>query len=84
MTEAAKMRMKRIERLLSELEYEIVRGVMEREIEPDLHVLKTFPCRGRGDDMAQLEIHLYPVNGGPGLNRPAKVKLRLVDPEAGQ
>ena len=56
-TTPAQMRKARIERLLSELEYEIVRGVMEREIEPDLHFSKIFPCPGRGDGLAALELH---------------------------
>lgn len=37
MTEAAKMRKERITRLLSELEYELVRGLVEGEIEEEMH-----------------------------------------------
>lgn len=36
MSEAAKMRMERIERLLRELEYEVTRGVMENEVDEDI------------------------------------------------
>lgn len=79
MGEAAKMRLERIERLLSELEYEITRGVMEREIEPDFHFRKLFPCAGRGDGMAQMELHVWPATRRdmPGYTRAPK--LRLVD-----
>ena len=35
MSEAAKMRMERINRLFKELEYEIIRGITEREIEEE-------------------------------------------------
>lgn len=59
--ESAKMRMERIERLMSELEYEVVRGVMEHEIEPDIHLSKVFPCTGRGDNAARLDVHVSPA-----------------------
>ena len=80
MSQAAQMRKERIERLLSELEYEIIRGVMEREIEPDIHLRKLFPCGGRGNNMAQMELHVWPAgrDAMPGLG-PASVKLRLVE-----
>lgn len=79
-TTSAQMRKARIERLLSELEYEIVRGVMEREIEPDLHFSKIFPCPGRGDGLAALELHLSPAkrNNCPSWPRSGP-KLRVVD-----
>lgn len=35
-TAAAKMRMERIKRLLRELEYEVTRGIMEREIDEEI------------------------------------------------
>lgn len=37
MSEAAAMRKERIERLLSELQYELVRGLTEGEIEEEMH-----------------------------------------------
>lgn len=37
MSEAAKMRKERIERLLGELQYELVRGLMDGEIEEEMH-----------------------------------------------
>lgn len=36
MSEAAKMRMERITRLLRELEYEVTRGIMENEIDEEI------------------------------------------------
>jgi hypothetical protein len=80
MEEAAKMRIARIERLLSELEYEIARGVMEREIEPDIHMSRIFPCIGRGDGTARLDVHVYPGSphmGSSGMRRQSP-KLRTV------
>jgi len=80
MTEADKMRMERIERLLSELEYEIVRGVMEHEIEPDIHLSRIFPCTGRGDNLARLDVHVGPAGSydmaGQGKILP---RLRIVE-----
>lgn len=61
MSEAAKMRMERIERLIAELEYEIIRGVMEHEIEPEIHFAKIFPCTGRGDNLARIDLHVSPA-----------------------
>jgi hypothetical protein len=61
MSEAAKMRMERITRLIHELEYEIIRGVMEHEIEPDIHFSKVFPCTGRGDNLARIDLHVSPA-----------------------
>ena len=57
----AQMRMERIERLIRELEYEVVRGVMEHEIEPEIHFSKIFPCTGRGDDLARMDLHVSPA-----------------------
>lgn len=87
-SEAAKMRLERIKRLMSEIEYEIFRGVMDREIEPDMHYSKIFPCIGRGDmDAAMLELHLFPIGRhiSAGMNK--MPRLRLVedgDNDAGQ
>jgi hypothetical protein len=82
MSEAAKMRMERITRLLNELEYEIVRGVMEREIEPELHFSKIFPCSNRGNGTAVLELHLSPGSNhwGAHHDRMQGPKLRVVRP----
>ncbi|MCA0204339.1 MAG: hypothetical protein LCH92_08355 [Proteobacteria bacterium] len=74
------MRKERIERLLEELAYEVTRGVMEREIEPDIHFHKLFPCVGRGDDMAQLEFHVWPASKSTAPARwDGKAKLRLIE-----
>jgi hypothetical protein len=81
MTEAATMRMERIKRLISELEHEIVRGVMEREIEPDIHFSKQFPCAGRGDGTAFIDLHVSPGGGGRSgyVGAPRGPRLRLVE-----
>lgn len=80
MSTAAQMRKERIERLLEELAYEVTRGVMEREIEPDLHFRRLFPCVGRGDDMAQLEFHVWPATNAAMPSRwDGKAKLRLIE-----
>jgi hypothetical protein len=87
MSEAAKMRLERIQRLMSELEYEIVRGVMEREIEPAIHLTKQFPCSGRGDGTAWIDLHVYAGSDSRSsfVAAPRGPKLRLVsasDPDA--
>lgn len=90
MAMTAQMRKERIERLLSELEYEIIRGVMDREIEPDLHFSKLFPVTGRGDGLAQMELHVYTPrkNEGHNMSHYQGPKLRVVSgdptPPSGQ
>lgn len=59
MRESNNPRADRILRLLAELEYEVTRGVMEREIEPDLHLSKLLPW---GQECATFEFHVYPVS----------------------
>lgn len=44
---AAQMRMERIERLLRELEYEVTRGMMEREIEEEISFRFIIPVSRR-------------------------------------
>lgn len=79
MSEAAKMRRERIARLMSELEYEIIRGVMEREIEPDIHLARTFPTPGIGVGTAHIDIHVYPTNRYNGHNIERRLNIRLVE-----
>lgn len=78
MSESADFRLRRIEKLLHELEYEITRGVMEREIEPDLHMSKIFPCAGRGDGLALLEVHLSPTHKYSSHAYNVRPMLRIV------
>jgi hypothetical protein len=83
-TTASQMRKERIERLLNELEYEIIRGVMEREIEPDLHFGKVFPVTGRGGGTACMELHVFALKAyqPPYQTGPARVRLRVVESES--
>jgi len=78
---SATIRMERITRLLAELEYEVTRGIMAREIEPDIHLSKEFPCVGRGTGTAFLEVHVYPASPytGRGSAQPRMPRLRLVE-----
>lgn len=75
------LRRDRIERLLSELSYEIQRGVLEREIEPDMHFTQLMPLAGHksGCDLAALEVHLYPTKNGSGSSQRMLPKLRVVE-----
>lgn len=59
MAEGLDIRRERIERLLDELEYEVTRGVMEREIEPDLSFQKLMPGGPAGT--VGLAVYLRPV-----------------------
>ena len=52
----ANIRRERIERLLSELEYEITRGVMEREIEPQMGWSKIMPGGPTGEVVAEFRV----------------------------
>ena len=65
-------RKERIERLLSELEYEVTRGVMDREIEPDLQFHKLMPC---GRDTAVLRVHLHKVAEPITSTGPARLRV---------
>lgn len=73
LTQATEMRKERIERLLRELEYEITRGVMEREIEPDLHMVKMMPF-GQ-NQAARLDFHLSPSNSWDVRHEEPRLKL---------
>jgi hypothetical protein len=69
------LRKERIERLLAELEYEITRGVLENEIEPDLHWMKLMPFKGH---YAQVELHLFETSQ-PNCSTSQKPRLKLVE-----
>lgn len=56
MSEGSNIRRERIERLLSELEYEITRGVMEREIEPEMGWSKIMPGGPTGTVIAEFRV----------------------------
>ena len=82
MTTAAQMRLERIERLISELTYEITRGVMEREIEPDLQYSQLMPLLGHPSqyDSALLTVILRPNDRGNAWHlTPRKPRLRVIE-----
>ncbi len=54
--DSANIRRERIERLLDELEYEITRGVMEREIEPKMGWSKILPGGPTGTVIAEFRV----------------------------
>ncbi len=54
--DSANIRRERIERLLHELEYEITRGVMEREIEPEMGWSKILPGGPTGTIIAEFRV----------------------------
>lgn len=56
MSEGANIRLERVERLLRELEYEVTRGVMEREIEPEMSWSKIMPGGPTGEVVAEFRI----------------------------
>ena len=76
----AQMRLERIERLLEELCYEITRGVMEREIEPDLQYSKIMPLlhHPSGRKAAVLTVRLCPEDRYSLIHH-RKPRLRIVD-----
>ena len=56
MSGESNIRRERIERLLRELEYEITRGVMEREIEPEMGWSKIMPGGPTGTVIAEFRV----------------------------
>ena len=52
----ANIRRERIERLLAELQYEITRGVMQREIEPEMGWSKIMPGGPTGTVIAEFRV----------------------------
>lgn len=56
MSEDANIRRERIERLLRELEYEITRGIIEREIEPEMGWSRIMPGGPTGTVIAEFRV----------------------------
>jgi len=56
MSDGANIRRERIERLLRELEYEVTRGVMDREIEPQMGWSKIMPGGPTGEVVAEFRV----------------------------
>lgn len=78
MTEGASIRRERIERLLCELEYEVTRGVMEQEIEPEMWFKKLIPGGPTGE--VGMTMTVRPVQRGEffGGSLNSGPKLRVV------
>lgn len=56
MSDEANIRRERIERLLRELEYEVTRGVMEREIDPEMGWSRIMPGGPTGQVVAEFRV----------------------------
>lgn len=76
MSADADMRRERIERLLRELEYEITRGVMEREIEPEMGWSKIMPGGPTGEVVAEFRVRpLAPGQWHMNDHRPPRLRV---------
>lgn len=75
MTDAS-FRHERIERLLRELEYEVTRGVMEREIEPQMGMNKILPGGPTGQVVMRFEVR--PSTGREFFGEDQMPRLRVV------
>lgn len=80
MSADADMRRERIERLLRELEYEITRGVMEREIEPRMGLSKILPGGPTGYVFLRLDLR---PDDGTMLPREDMPRLRVISNQEG-
>lgn len=76
MSDDANIRRERIERLLRELEYEVTRGVMEREIEPRMGFSKILP--GGPTGYVSMFFEVRPSDGSPMLGLDQMPRLRVV------
>jgi hypothetical protein len=70
------MRRDRIERLLRELEYEITRGIMEREIDPRMGMSRILP--GGPTGYVSISFDVRPSDGNSGFGGDRMPKLRVV------
>ena len=73
------LRRERIERLIDELEYEVTRGIMEREIEPRFGARHLIP--GGPTDFVELRIDCGPLPQGQCYDYGSTPKLKLVEPK---
>ena len=82
MSQAAQMRKERIGRLLRELEYEVTRGVMEREIDEEIGFRFVIPISNCiPDGQVFCEFRTRPTPRGNFLGEPAKPMLKIVGDE---
>lgn len=80
-TTAAIMRKERITRLLHELEYELVRGITDNEIEEEMHWRQIFPIsRSIPNGVVTIEFTMRPRPHWDTImwRESAKPRLRLV------
>lgn len=76
------IRLERIQRLLKELEYEITRGVMDHEIEPEMSYNFVIPYGPAG--RVRLEMRMRPIQRDEYYwVEPNKCTLRVIDGGAG-
>lgn len=83
MSAAADMRRERIERLLRELEYEITRGIMEREIEPEMGWRKIIPGGPTGTVFAEFTVRPR-TEGQWGVDDHRPPRLHVVGDDGGR
>ena len=81
MSADADMRRERIESLLRELEYEVTRGVMERQIEPSMGLSKILPGGPTGHVVMRFEVR--PSDGCEFFGEPQMPRLRVVSDNGG-
>lgn len=79
MSDDANIRRERIERLLRELEYEVTRGVMEREIDPRMGFERVIP--GGPTGYVTMQFHVQPSDGRPSFSQDRMPRLRVVKSE---
>lgn len=80
MGDDASFRRDRIERLLRELEYEITRGVMGREIEPRMGMEKIIP--GGPTGYVTMRFDVRPSDGRSFMSGDQMPRLRVVGSES--
>ncbi|MFV1530634.1 hypothetical protein [Phaeobacter sp. JH209A] len=82
MSDGANIRRERIERLLRELEYEVTRGIMEREIEPEMGWSKILPGGPTGTVIAEFRVRPRRSNEFSFDDR-QEPRLRVVSDDSG-
>ena len=70
------LRLERIERLLRDLEYEVTRGIMEREIEPRMYFGRVLP--GSPTGYVSLIFEVRPSDGHFPSGADVRPRLRVV------
>lgn len=76
MERGANVRLERIERLLSELEYEMARGIMQREIGPEMVFRRLLAGGPTGAVALSVYLHTVPAQEHSHVT---PINLRLVD-----